>query len=187
MRPAAVLPALALLLLGACTVTDARSDRDSPLAERWAREQRVELDLTSPPDREQAGIADGRRSLPLERRPPDHLDVRLDLPGGERLELSAVSMFLAADGPEGPPVALSVATLQPPDEGVAALQEVVERFGFDPARLDAFLQDAAAAADGDVSRSLGRVELDYLRFEVDVRRLQADDALQLTYAFRWDA
>ncbi len=178
----------ALVLLGGCTVTVEPadpSDRGAARAEQWRSEQRVVLDLTTPLDRERAGFPDGEDTLPVERRPPRYLDVELELPGGAgRLEVPAVSLVI--DGTlTAEPNYVSIARIEPWREGLQALAEEVQRFGFEQESLESFLRDAPAGSS-DVNRSMGEIELDYLRFSLEARQLRDDDQLQLSYVFSWD-
>lgn len=161
-----------------------RPSRDSALAAQWQEEQRVALDLTRPLDRERAGLGDGRRGLALERTPPGDLDVALQLPGDRGLGVPAVSLAIDT-GSTDQPEYLSVVQLTPLEPGLVRLSGFVADFGFDRTALQAFVEQVETGS-GDVARSLGEVQLGYLRYALEARLERASGELQLNHVFRWE-
>lgn len=176
---------LLLTLLGGCTVTVDRTARTSELADRWRREQRVQLDLTTPLDRARAGFAERTSTLPLQARPGSRIDVELTLPGGELLEVPATSLVIDA-ALSGQPSRVAIGRVESQEQGLLALREEVERFGFDRELFERLVRDVTDGG-ADANGTVGEVLLEYLRVEIEGRQQQSDGTVSLVYSLSWDA
>lgn len=163
---------------------------DDPPATNGARfqeSQRVELDLREPPTREEAGIADGRGSLLVQRDPGRMLDVTFHLPNGNVLKVPATGVLLATGpgaDPAGPVESINV---NRPVDDVAAAREAALAdagvLGFDAREVAAFFDGVTA---GTAFTRVFERRVGYLHASLDVRHDPVNGAhADLLYTFAW--
>jgi hypothetical protein len=183
---ALALAVVAATTLGGCLV---RADRpSSPVAEEFQRSQRVVLDLTEPPTREEAGLVDGKDTLIVERDGDRPLDVAFTLPGGERLAVPAIGVVFATGvtGGTGGPVE-SITVNRVVDDVAAARAAVLA----DAARLN-IPEDKVTAAFGrlqagePVQLAFEGSLVGYLRPAVEVRHQPGQGTgVEVHYSLDW--
>ncbi|RYU14209.1 hypothetical protein [Nocardioides iriomotensis] len=154
------LTALALTLtLGGCNVTVGNSDRQ---AQRDAiadvvGDGELTLDLSSPPSRDDLALAEGRRTVILEREGGQPYDLTVVFGDGTRLATSVEWISVTAPDAESDPTQLVARRAGDDLDGVrVALDEAVADLGVDAGEADRVYGDVAGAGGGaaDVQRSV---------------------------------
>lgn len=135
---------IALLLTTGCTMT---SSSGPELRGPLVAEDVVRLDLRNPPTRDEAGFAEGRNDVILERV-GDAIDVEITLPGDRLLRTEAFGVVLA--GPVGEPagdhaVKVVLNRRLPDLEAVSAeLLEEADALALDPADIQEFVDSVGS-------------------------------------------
>ncbi|HEV2890469.1 MAG TPA: hypothetical protein VGX28_08840 [Frankiaceae bacterium] len=140
-------------------------------ADRFRAEQRVELDLRTPPSREEAGLADGSGTLIIERESERMLDVSLTLPNGAVLEVPAFGVVLSTSvdaAPDGPVESITVnRRVDDLATARAALVANAPTLALDAAEVGAFF-DGVQPGPRE-TRVFASAGVGYLRIDVEVR------------------
>lgn len=166
-----------------------RTDDQPTTGQRFQESQSVVLDLREPPTREEAGIAEGRNSLVVDRRPGgDPLRTSFTLPDGKVLEVPAVGVILAAAPAAGPGAPVETLTVNRAAEDLAAAHEAVRAdaatLGIDAAEVDAFF--GAVRPGTRVQKVFTGQRIGYLRAEVEVSHDPANGPFaELGYKLNW--
>lgn len=125
---------------------DPQDDAVSALLE----DDHLEVDLGDPPTRSDLAVPDGRRTFIIESPERDLFRTTVTFSDGHVLDVDQVSFVsVETDGTSDPTrLVVGVRDLGP-EEMAELLRADVDRFGLDPARVDAFLDAMAGAEAGD--------------------------------------
>jgi hypothetical protein len=180
---------LAVLLIGACTVTtsDPRED-DSRAVERFREQKAVEYDLTEPRTAQELGVEPGRDSAIFDRDSSEYWDVTFQLPGGTTFTTGraiAVGVFIDEE-PAGllNYVGINVRALSV-EELAELLQRDVTQLGLQPTEVQDVLGQLSRR-DRDVVQVLDGKSFGYLGTSVEVRTSTEHDRIAVNYQFGWE-
>lgn len=178
---------IALLLTTGCTMTSS-SDSDPELRGPLVAEDVVRLDLRDPPTREEAGFAEGRNSLVIERV-GEAIDVEIVLPDDRLLRTEAFGVDLS--GPLGLRPGESADHLHrvllnrrlPDLDAVsAALMEEADALALDPKDIQDFVEQVGNPPSDNDSRVLVGAPAAPPAIDVEVRYGSGGDWI-LSYSF----
>jgi hypothetical protein len=174
---------LAILLLTSGCLTTNSSDPE-PRGPLVAQDV-VRLDLREPPTREEAGFAEGRNSLILERV-GDAIDVELTLPTGV-LKTDAFGVNLLGplgDAPGGRAFEVGL-NRRLPDVGAVRteLLEEADVLGLDPADIELFADEVGNPPSDTDNRVLTGTHPQPPEASVEVRYSNAGGGWVLSYSF----
>ena len=183
--PTALPAALLALLLTGCTMTSSSDPSPSPAARGpLVAEDVVRLDLREPPTREEAGFADGRDSLVLERV-GEAIDVEITLPSGV-LKTEAFGVVLSGlPGQTQTDAARMVVLnrrLADIDAVRSELLEEADVLGLDPAAIQSFAEQVGDPPSDTDNRVLNADPARLPQAYVEVRHSSAEGWV-LTYSF----
>jgi hypothetical protein len=173
-----------LLLTTGCFMTSS-SDPDAGLRGPLVAQDVVRLDLREPPTREEAGFAEGRNSLLLERV-GDAIDVEIILPAGV-LKTDAFGVVLA--GPTGETAgayAVEVVLnrrLPDLDALQRELMEEAEVLGLDAAEIRAFVDQVGTPPSASDNRVLTGKSTEEPAIYVEARYDETVQDWGLNYSF----
>lgn len=181
-----LLTAVTALLLTGCTMTSSSEPPPSPaLRGPLVAEDVVRLDLRDPPNREEAGFAEGRDSLILERV-GESIDVEISLPAGV-LRTDAFGVVLSgAPGETGSAVARSVVLNRRLPDIEAVQNELLEEadvLGLDPKAIQAFVDQVGDSPSDSDNRVLTGRPGQPPATDVEVRYSNAGEGWVLNYSF----
>lgn len=177
--------AITLLLTTGCTMT---GSSEPELRGPMVAQDVVRLDLRDPPTREEAGFAEGRNSLILERV-GDAIDVEVLLPGDRVLRTEAFGVDLA--GPLGLRPGESADRLRsvllnrrlPDLDAVSTeLMEEADALGLDPKDIQAFVNQVGSTPSDSDNRVLTASPATPPAIDVEVRYGSGGDWI-LSYSF----
>lgn len=176
---------IALLMTTGCTMT---SSSEPELRGPLGAEDVVRLDLRDPPTREEAGFAEGRNSLVLERV-GEAVDVEILLPGGRVLRTEAFGVDLS--GPLGLRPGESADRLHgvlldrrlPDLDAVSReLMEEADALALDPRDIQAFVDQVGSPPSDSDNRVLTASPAAPPAIDVEVRYGSGGDWI-LSYSF----
>lgn len=176
---------LTLLLTTGCLMTSS-SDPDTrgPLV----AEDVVRLDLREPPTREEAGFAEGRNSLLIERV-GDAIDVEVVLPGDRTLKTEAylVRLFGPLDQQVGDKAVMIGINRRLPDIAAVreALLEEAEALALDPADIEAFTDRVGESPSASLSQVLTGTAPEPPETVVEAQYSEDTEDWVLAYSFRF--
>lgn len=175
----AVTGLLVLLLTAGCTVT---AQDDAPRGPLVA-EDVVRLDLRDAPTREEAGFAEGRDSLVLERV-GDAIDTEVVLPGGT-LRLDAFGVVLSGAPGERAVERVGLVVLNRRLPGRSAVAEALaaeaELLGLDRAAVERWADEPAAA--DEPQRVFEGPQDAVPAVSAEARPSSSDDSWTINYVF----
>lgn len=148
----------------------------------------VRLDLREPPTREEAGFAEGRNSLLIERV-GDAIDVEVVLPGDRTLKTEAylVRLFGPLDQQVGDKAVMIGINRRLPDIAAVreALLEEAEALALDPADIEAFTDRVGESPSASLSQVLTGTAPEPPETVVEAQYSEDTEDWVLAYSFRF--
>lgn len=169
-----------LLMMGACDMSTTPTNDTGP---RLVRDGQAELDLSRRPSREELGVLPERDAAIYQDQVGDPgITTKVQLPGGREIVVTAYSIAVRTDGPDGPPVQVILNVNSPSsDTARSAVAQQADALALDVARLDqVFPPGAPAVSGGFVSQRDGTGMLTELQVLPS-----ADGSIALNYLFSW--
>jgi hypothetical protein len=175
---ATLLAGLAVLTLGGCKVATPQREPASPKVKEVLDARRAHFDLTRPPTREELGMPARGDEVVYQRADTRPIEVRVSLPQGEDLVVSArlitADSASRPDAATAPPSTMDLHTYPATlEEGYAHMLAAARRFGFDGELIRKWHDEAMAPrptqAPPTVSAPWMRTRIGYLGIEVQAR------------------